>query len=130
METLTHKDLVQELFKLLEPELAYGNATEFAEGLGIKQPTFSSYRIGRRIPSLEVCQALANAVDHEVFVALWPKGSKTALDAEVSRGWDRLPENRQAAISQLISRSNDLTDQQFMALQTVWSAFLDTASHE
>lgn len=130
MKTLTHQGLVKALFELLEPELTYGNATEFAESVGVKQPTFSSWRIGRRIPSLEVCQTLANAVGYEVFLALWPKGSKTSLDASLASKWDRLPEDRRAALSQLVGRSNDLTDRQFAALQTVWSAFLDSASPE
>lgn len=130
MKSLTHQELVDTLFQLLAPKLEYGRATEFAESLDIKQPTFSSYRIGRRIPSLEVCQKLADAVDHEVFLGLWPQGSKMALDANLARRWDRLPEERQAALGELVLRSNDLTDQQFNALQAVWSAFLDASPSE
>lgn len=116
--SLTHPELVTALFELLEPKLAHGQATGFAEGLGIKQPTFSSYRIGRRLPSLEVCQRLAEAVDHEVVLLLRPKGT-----APLVQGWGRLSPARQAALAELVDRSPELSDRQFNALQAVWSAF-------
>lgn len=128
MKSLTQEELVSSIFRLLEPELKFGDASQFAANLGIKQPTFSSYRIGRRTPSLAVCAQLAAAVGYEVFLGLWPKGSKTALEADMALKWDRLPEARRAALSDLVGRSNDLTDQQFAALQAVWSAFLDSTS--
>ena len=126
MKSLTHEELVTAIFKLLEPELKFGDAGAFAAKLDIKQPTFSSYKIGRRTPSLDVCTRLAKAVGYEVFVGLWPSGSKTKLDADLAQKWDRLPEDRREALSDLVGRSNDLTDQQFGALQAVWSAFLDS----
>lgn len=128
MKSLTHEELVAAIFKLLEPELNHGQAGVLAAKVGMKQPTFSSYKIGRRTPSLEICARLAKVVGYEVFLGLWPIGSKTKLDADLAQKWDRLPEDRREALSDLVGRSNDLTDQQFAALQAVWSAFLDSTS--
>ena len=128
MKSMTHDEIVESIFKLLEPELKFGDANGFAEKLGIKQATFSSYRIGRRRPALDVCAKLAKAVGFEVFLGLWPEGSKTSLEADLALKWDRLPEGRRKALNGLVGRSNDLTDQQFAALEAVWCAFLDSTS--
>ena len=94
MKSLTHEELVAAIFKLLEPELNHGQAGALAARVGMKQPTFSSYKIGRRTPSLEVCARLAKVVGYEVFLALWPIGAKTKLDADLAQKWDRLPETK------------------------------------
>lgn len=87
-EMSLHDSLALEIQRLL---LASPNRQEdLAEATGFTQASISNWTRGRRRPTIQACQQVADALDMQVVVALAPKGDAGAALMRLAGGmWHR-----------------------------------------